>query len=147
MAVTAKNREAQIEEAIQTLLDAEDYVIDNDLDVRLWFDVDEEVEGRQIIVHANSASPSLMDETGNAMEWEIKIDILSYIHNSEDETPNDETDTLYQFLTGFAEQVTIAEIEAELTDLTINGKNMNSSAEEYDERFYTKVASMTIFVQ
>lgn len=144
--ITAVNIEQQIEEAIQTLLEADTYISTNSIDVRLWFDTTEDLVGRQVIVHANSAIPSLTDENGEAQEYEVQCDILSYIHNTEDETPGAETNTLYQTLVGFVEQTTKAGIEAELTRLTVNGKHTSPYAEEYDERFYTKVASFTIYV-
>ncbi len=147
MAITAINIESQIETAIDTLLSADDYIIDNSIPVNGWFDVSTEVVGRQAVIHANSATPSLVDENGEAQEYEVKIDLLQYIHNTEDETPGTETDTLYQVLVGFVEQTTKAQIEAQLTGLTVNGKHTSPFEEEYDERFYTKVASMTIYVQ
>ena len=147
MAISAVNIEQQIEEAIQTLLQADTYISTNSLDVRLWFDITEEVEGRQIVVHANAAIPSLTDENGEAQEYEVQIDLLQYIHNTQDETPGSETDTIYQILVGFTEQTTKAQIQAELTGLTVNGKHTAPYGEEYDERFYTKVASFTIYVE
>jgi hypothetical protein len=147
MAITAVNIEQQIEEALQTLLSTDSYIVDNSIEVRLWFDTTEDIVGRQVIIHANSAIPSLVDENGEAQEYEVQCDLLSYIHNTEDETPGIETTTLYQTLVGFVEQTTKAQIEAQLTGLTVNGKHTSPFAEEYDERFYTKVASMTIYVE
>ena len=147
MAITAVNIEQQIENRIVALLEADTYITDNSLQVVNWFEVSTEVTGRQIVCHANSATPSLVDENGEAQEYEVKIDLLQYIHNTEDETPGTETDTIYQILVGFVEQTTKATIQAGLTGLTVNGKHTSPFEEEYDERFYTKVASMTIYVQ
>ena len=79
-------------------MEADDYIIDNSIPVQNWFDNSTEVTKRQYIVHANSAIPSLVDENGEAQEYEVKVDILTYIHNTEDETPGTETDTMYQNL-------------------------------------------------
>jgi len=147
MAITAIDIEQQIEDGMVTLLNADDYIIDNSIPVINWFDVSTEVVGRQVIAHANSAIPSLVDENGEAQEYEVQIDLLQYIHNTEDETPLAETDTIYQFLVGFIEQTTKASIQAQLTGLTVNGKHTAPFGEQYEERFYTKVASMIIYVQ
>ena len=147
MAIIAKNIEQQMENRIIALLEADSYIVVNSLDVRGWFDISTEITGRQIIVHANSAIPSLVDENGEAGEYEVHIDLLQYLHNTEDETPGTETNTIYQILVGFVEQVTKTNIQAGLTGLTVNGKVTSPYGEEYDERFYTKVASMTIYVQ
>ncbi len=147
MAISAVNIEQQLEDGIITLLNADSYITTNSLQVVGWFDTSTEVTGRQIVVHANSATPSLVDENGEAQEYEVKIDLLQYVGNRFDETPGTETDTIYQFLVGFVEQTTKAQIEAQLSGLTVNGKHTSPFEEEYDERFYTKVASMTIYVQ
>lgn len=145
--ITPRNIEDQIENQIIILLELDDYIIDNDLPVRGWFDLNTETIGRQIIVHANSAIPTIYDEMGSAKEYEVRIDLLSYIHNTEDETPNTEINTIYQIVFGFSEQVLIADIQNGLTDLTVNGKTNNDNGEEYDERFYTKVASFSLYIE
>ena len=146
MAITALNIEQQIEDGIISLIEADTYISGNSVPVVGWFDA-ETIEGRQIIVHILKAIPSILDENGEAVEWEINIDLLQYIHNTEDETPGTETASIYQILMGFIEQTTKAQIQTTLTGLVVNGKNTSQSVEEYDERFYTKVASMTIYVE
>ena len=145
--IVARNIEEQLQTQIMTLLELETYIIANSIPVRDWFNISEELIGRQIIVHANSATPTIMNEQGEAKEYQVQIDLLSYIHNTEDETPGAELSTLYQMLVGFTEQVAIATIQAGVTKLIINGKNTDVYAEEYDERFYTKVASFSLFVE
>jgi hypothetical protein len=112
MAIIAVNIEDQIEDGIISLLNADDYIIDNSIPVVGWFDTSTEITKRQVVVHANSATPSLVDENGEAQEYEVKVDLLQYIHNTKDETPNAETDTIYHILVGFIEQTTKSAIEA-----------------------------------
>ena len=147
MAIAPRNIEGQIEVGIKALLDAESYITSNEIPVRLWFDTDDDLVGHQIIVHTNSATPSIMSELGEAKEYEVQVDLLQYIHNAETELLTGTTNTIYEFLVGFAEQTTIATIQAKLTKLTVNGKNTMPYAEQYDERYFMKVASFTIFIE
>lgn len=149
MEPTPLNIKRQVETGIKELIAAKTYVTSNSLPVLKWFDNDTEVVGQQIIVHALPEVPSLIDESGEAQEYEVQIDLLQYIHNSEDETPtgSSETDTIYEFLMGFLRDVTKAEIQAKLTGLTVNGKQNGNSVEEYDERFYQKAGTIILYIE
>ena len=147
MAVTPKDIEEQIETRLIALLNAEAFISTDSIPVRAWQDLDTEIGKQQVIVHANKVLPTILDENGETGEWSVRVDLLSYVHNAESEIPESQTDSLYQFLLGFAGEVTKAQIQSGLSGLTINGKNTLESGEDLDERFFQKMASIQLFVQ
>jgi len=131
-----------IQESIITLLEAEDYIIDNSIDVRGWFSVDDEIDGQQIIIHSNPEIPSLQDENGEAQEWAVSVDTMSYTHNTQDLVVDGQT--LYEFLFGWTNSLTAAQI-ATATGLNITGKWTVESGEQYDDRFRGKISSFEVY--
>jgi len=141
--MSARNIKRKIEDEIVTLLKADSYVVDNSLKVREWFNISEDIEDRQLIVHALPEEVAIRDENGIAKQWRCQINLYSYVHNSESEVVS--SDTLYEFLMGWIEGITIAALAA-ATGLTITGKNNVDSDEAYDERFRDKYASMALWI-
>jgi len=136
------NLERKIQDSIITLLEAESFVITNEIDVRDWFNPDEEIEGRQIIVHANPAIPSLTDENGEAQEWSVSVDTMGYTHNTQDTIIG--TQTIYEFLLGWVRSLTKAQIQT-ATSLNVTGKWIVESGEQYDDRFRGKISSFEVY--
>ncbi len=136
--------ESKLQSSIVTLLSNENFIKNNSIPVRIWFDAATEISGKQTLVHANPGTPSLMDEKNEAREFNVKIDLMSWTHNTESLTVS--TSTLYAFLLGWARDLTAATL-ATATSLTINGKNLVESGELFDERFRGNTASFEVFVQ
>lgn len=140
--MSAKKIERTLQTAIIGLLDADAYIVANSLPVREWYDVSEELTERQVIVHANPATPSLTDETGEAREWKVQVDVAAYCYTTSTETVG--ASTLYEYLLGFMLALTSANI-ATASGLTITGKSIVESSEAFDERFRGKVVSIEVF--
>jgi hypothetical protein len=145
MAVIPVNYERQVEEAFIVLISAEDYVSDNSIPVREWRN-DEDAAENEIIVHVNSNNPTITDEQGRTVERMMQVDLLAYTHQEESDIPGSEVYSVYEFLQGFADQFTAAQLAAEIT-LTINGIHSAVSDEAYNDPFYSKAASFNIYVE
>jgi len=139
---TAKKIEKTLQDALIALLDADAYIIANDLPVRAWYETGENLAEYQVLVHSNPATPSLATESGEAAEWRVQIDLVAYTYTTSTETQG--ASTVYEYLFGFALALTSAAI-ASASGLTITGKWMVDNAEAFDERFRGKVASFEVY--
>ena len=147
MAVTPLNIERQINARLQALLNAESYVSTNSLSVRDWYSQTDEATGQAIVVHTEKAVPSILDASGKAEQFEVRCNLLAYWHVADDQLPGAETNTIYEFLFGFADALLIADVQSGLSGITIDGRTTAENTESYDDRFFNGGVSFSLFAE
>jgi hypothetical protein len=134
----------QIEDKIIADLKLQPYIINNNIPV-LEFRNNMDPTGLQAIIHANSEKKSLTDEKGRAKEWGVQVDFLMFVHNAESSIPENEFESLYEFL--YSYMLNFQKNTITLSNLIINGINEIDSDESFDERFNEQHCSMILYCE